>query len=57
MVNKLERLGSRLLGLFVEEVEASACGWYCYNDCWQCAHSACKVNTCNGDLVCLSGRC
>ncbi|MEU6370056.1 hypothetical protein ABZ876_31125 [Streptomyces sp. NPDC046931] len=57
MFKKLESAGAALLERLVPRVEASACGWNCWNDCWQCAHSACKVNTCTGQLVCLSGRC
>ena len=57
MFKKIESVGAALLERLVPRVEASACGWNCWNDCWQCAHSACKVNTCTGQLVCLSGRC
>ncbi|WP_327320373.1 hypothetical protein [Streptomyces sp. NBC_01235] len=58
MFKKLEAAGSRLLERLVPSAEASACGWYCWNDCWQCGHSPCKLNTCaGGDPVCLSHRC
>jgi hypothetical protein len=57
MFSKLEKLGDRLLGLFVDEVDAAACGWYCWNDCWQCAHSPCNVYTCTGELSCRSKKC
>ncbi|PBC86932.1 hypothetical protein SAMN05428945_5481 [Streptomyces sp. 2224.1] len=57
MFKKLEAVGSALLERLVPRVDASACGTNCWNDCWQCAHSACKVNTCTGALTCLSGNC
>ncbi|MGV9253489.1 hypothetical protein [Streptomyces sp. NPDC003697] len=54
MSKALESLSSRLLGLFVPKVEAaaSAQACQCFNECWQCARSACCVNTYCGSINC-----
>lgn len=59
MYRKIEALGASLLSRFVPSVDASATGTlacYCYRGCWQCAGSACCINTSCGSLNC-SGRC
>ncbi|MER5645913.1 hypothetical protein [Streptosporangium sp. NPDC002524] len=52
MYARIEALGSSLLSRFVPKTDAQACGWYSWSACWQCAGSACSVNTCNGELRC-----
>ncbi|MBO3744374.1 hypothetical protein [Actinoplanes flavus] len=45
MYRMLERAGSRLLGMFVAEVDASAAVCYVrnYRACWQCAGRPCEA--------------
>jgi hypothetical protein len=52
MIRQLESLGSRLLGLFVPQVEASAATAAdpCWNACWQCNRT--KNGPCNCNAPC-----
>ncbi|MEG8182681.1 hypothetical protein GZH49_29880 [Nocardia terpenica] len=64
MYGLMETMGSRLLDKFVPRIEASAmafnqcCGSVCcWDDCWQCAHDKCCVDTRSGALTCGTGSC
>lgn len=61
MYGMIESLGSRLLGLFVPKLEASAqtCWVGCWDECWQCNgcgyHAPCCGVSCSDgsyDLDC-----
>ncbi|GAA2334707.1 hypothetical protein OKJ48_10640 [Streptomyces kunmingensis] len=52
MLKKIEALGAGLLERLVPGVDAAACGWKHWENCWQCGGRPCSVNTCNADLIC-----
>jgi hypothetical protein len=60
MYRMVERAGSRLLGLFLPRIEASAasaaCGRKYFSSCWQCGYGPCDAYCCPLD-GCSSVRC
>lgn len=61
MYKRLEAVGSRLLGLFVPEIEAAAteqwCAWGQWARCWQCNNGPCQAYCCNSWSNCPTVNC
>lgn len=56
MYRKLESVGSRLLGMLVPKIEASA-ACNCWPECYQCAGAKCCVESRTGRLRCGMTHC